>query len=543
MTLEPNMNSSIDASAKPNLREVNHDTERVGRHRSRRHRVSVPTGLVAGVLLAIVAYRVLVLVRQGQPSGLDFGNWLTIGRQILGAPLPNAAQVTYPPAVPVLTVAFVAAFGLTWGTALLAGLASVAPSLGVYLVLRLSASRWWAFAVTLLVAANSSSGEAAAWGGVPQLLGLGMVIPILYLTHRTLADRLSRTALFDGLLLLGLAATTHLVFAQTVACIVALFAVHIATAPHRFGARSWLGKRGWLSLTSIVVAPSLILAPLYIRLLPTVTASLARGPGDSWPIVSFVQSLEVVYRDASWLWKPSIILTVVVPFLRFRNRRRESSWYLSIALVTGLLVQAFLSGQNRLAYMVPLAVGLSATPALDALQRYYAGRPRRPATLIAVGACAGCLILATSACGLARFPAQRSYYGAIEPHGMVQALDWIRHHTPPHALFAVAPVGGAPFGWWVQGYGHRSALVGSEAQWVYFPEEKLRASQMVLLFSEPNPLSSNVMIQARELSIDYLVFPANWGGLSRSDIQGFQAQHDDGVVFRSEAMTIVKVPG
>ena len=132
-----------------------------------------PAWLTAVVLAGVAAYRTVVIGSHGEPSGLDFGIRLTLGYQILGHPLAGAAVGTYPPIVPVLTVGVTWALGVVWGTALLAGLSSTAPALGAWFACRLFGARWTALLAAVLLAATSSSGEAAAWGASPSWSGSG----------------------------------------------------------------------------------------------------------------------------------------------------------------------------------------------------------------------------------------------------------------------------------------------------------------------------------------------------------------------------------
>jgi hypothetical protein len=110
-------------------------------------------------------------------------------------------------------------------------------------------------------------------------------------------------------------------------------------------------------------------------------------------------------------------------------------------------------------------------------------------------------------------------------------------------LFAVAPENGSPFGWWVQGYARRAALVGSEDQWLNFPQERIRANEAVALFSEPDPLVNAVMARAEQLKVQYLLIPWSWGGLSPSDVAQFERSHHGQVVFDNTAMVVISVHG
>ena len=509
-----------------------------------------PTSLTTVALAGVAVFRALVIAWHGEPSGVDFGNWLMFGHQALGDPLGRAAHVTYPPVVPVLAVGFVNMLGVVWGTALLAGLSSVAPAVGVFAACRLLGARWSAALAAVLLAATSSSGEAAAWGGVPQLIALGLAALALGLAQLVLTRRRWPEAAWLGAVLLALGATSHLILAQAAATLGFLVVLRFLLDHRSFTPLSWLGVNGWLSLSAIATLPMAVLVPLYLRLLPTVGQSFVSDQSGSNQsgIASFLSGLSVVYRDAPWLWKPALILTAVTPVLLFgRKHFAEPLWLVCTALVISLVAEGVLSGQTRLVYLAPIAVAFALVLWLSELANgtwpatayRVAGRMRARTGICALVVAA---VVFVSAEGLAFFPVQRAFYGALEPPGTMAGLDWLRGHTPANSLIAVAPVDGSPFGWWVQGYSRRAALVGSEDQWLNFPEERTRANEVVAMLSEPDPLDGATMALARSLGVEYFVLPWAWGGLSHDQLASFEEAHPGLAVFDNNAMVIVRVP-
>lgn len=503
-----------------------------------------PGAFVASVLLAVALGRAVVIGRGGEPSGLDFGNWLQLGHQILGHPLHGAAKVSYPPVVPVVAVAVTHAFGLVWGDALAAGFAGVAPATGVYLAARMCGVRWPAVPAVVLLAATSSTGEAVAWGGLPQLIGFGVAAAAIGVAACLMVERTPRRAALLGGLLLLLGATSHLVFAQTALILVVLFFLRITTKRGQLGRHTWLGRRGWLATAAMALAPLVVLVPLYLVLLRTVGQSFAsEGTSRGWSgLVALGRNLWIVYRDCPWFWKPALILSGAVPLLLLASRRRrESLWLLTTALVLSVFVQALWSDESRLAYLAPLGVAFALTLSFAALRDAIAAsdvyrRPRIVVLLVVLGAMAY-----ASWSGLGFFPKQHAYYGALVPKGTSTALDWLRTHTPADALVAVPPERTVPFGWWVQGYGRRAALVGSDDQWLNFPEERQRAEQAVALFTADDPVGDDVMAKARALHVSYLVIPWLWGGLTEADLGALRNAHPGSIVFDNAAVAIVKV--
>lgn len=524
---------------------------RMPRFDPRAARALVTPSVVAGILLAgIATFRMMLIVTHGEPSGVDFGNWLMFGHQALGHPLPGAANVTYPPVVPLLTVWSTNLFGVVWGTALLAGLASVAPAAGVFAACRLFGAGWSATLAAVLLAATSSSGEAAAWGGIPQLIGLGLAALALGLTQLLFLRKRWNVAACLGAALLTLGATSHLILAQAAAALACLLAIRVVLDRSSFGRHSWLGANGWLSLTMIAVLPCLVLMPLYLRLLPTVGQSFVSDASVSnqSAVLTFMSGLAVVYRDVPWLWKPALILTAVTPLLLWgRKHRANPLWAVATALIVSLAAEASFSGQDRLVYLAPIVVSFAFVLWLSEFSNGTGSIsdhrivPRVPVR-VAISAAALTAVALMSVKGLAFFPAQRAFYGSIEPPGTVAGLDWLRNHTPADSLVAVPPVNGAPFGWWVQGYGRRVALVGSEDQWLNFPDERTRANEAVVMLSESDPLDASALAAANHLGVQYILLPWAWGGLSQTDLTAYEQRNPGSVVFDNAAMVIVHVP-
>ena len=511
--------------------------------------VVAPGSVTLLLLVGIAVFRMMVIAVHGEPSGVDFGNWLMLGHQALGQPLHGAANVTYPPVVPVLTVWATNLFGVVWGTALLAGFASVAPAAGVFGACRLFGARWSAALAALLLAATSSSGEAAAWGGLPQLIGLGLAALALGLTQLVLSQKRQAPAAWLGAVLLALAATSHLVLAQSAVALACLVAIRVVLDHKPFAPRNWFGTKGWLSLAAIAVLPCAVLVPLYLRLIPTVGESfVSDSSATNQPAVAgFMAGLSVIYRDVPWLWKSALILTAVTPLLLLaRKHRVKPLWAISTALVVSLIAEAVLSDQDRLVYIAPVAVSFVLVLWLSELNNgtwsiselRIAGRVP---VVLAINAAVVAVVLFASAKGLTFFPAQRDFYGSTEPTGTISGLDWLREHTPPDSLVAVAPINGAPFGWWVQGYGRRPALVGSEDQWLNFPQERTRANEVVAMLSESDPLNASVMTTARRLGVQYILLPWAWGGLSQENLTAHEKANPGSVVFDNNAVVIVRV--
>ena len=505
-----------------------------------RHR---PDLAAAGALLMIGLYRVVSLVIRGEPTGYDFGNWLFLGHQMLGHPLHGAASITYPPLVPVTASILTGIVGPLWANALLVGFGGVIPAAGVYVVARLANSRWAALPGIILLAATSSTGEAVAWGGAPQLIGFGAAVAALGFAVQLTRVRSLKTAVILGVLLLLVAATSHLVFAQLVLTLVIAALIAVALNWRSFGAGTWTGRRGWMALMAVACAPLLVLVPLYVTLFSTVGQSFAGQQQAARGLASldaFLANLWVVYRDVPWLWKSLLALTAATPLLFIRARTRNLLWVVTTAVVVSLLLQALASSQDRLVYLAPIVVASAMTMWIDEIARGHVPLPEGRLAVAAVVLLVGVSAVGTWR-GLQFFPKQRDFYGALVPKGTIAGLSWLRANTPTRSLVLAAPVNGAPFGWWVQGYGERPALVATEDQWLNFPAEKARAHVAVALLSISDPLGSEALVDARHHHVSYLVIPWAWGGLSRRQLAVFRERSPRQVLFDNHAMVIIKV--
>jgi hypothetical protein len=484
--------------------------------------------------LAASAVRFAELYGHGRPTGLDLGNWLAIGHFLLGQGLPDGSRTLYPPLVPLVALGLVRAFGLLFGWALLATTCAALPGLAAFWVLRRRGSPWVATAGGTLLLCTSSTGEASAWGGFPQLVGLGFGLFLLAAFDDLLSSPDKRRAWKAGGWLFGLAATSHLVLAQMVPVLAVLMIVHVArtTSGQR---RELAGKL--LRLAPRVLLPSLPLVPLYWWLAGNVGASFLNesggtatgGPGG------LLTNLWVIYRDSPVLWTGLLAVTVLAPLLTWRSRKGPL-WPMAVALVVGLGVQLLVSSESRLVYLVPMAVVV----AIALVARDLASLPR-PARWGAKWIGAGCLG-ALAALGLAAFPSQIAYYGTFVPPGTVPALDWIAHHTPSDELMLVAPIDGVPFGWWVEGYARRPSLVGSAPQWLNVPRERTRAGEATKLLTAKDVLAPANLASDRKAGVSWLVLPKAWGGVTRAQLSGFQRRNPHATVYQNEALVVLNVP-
>lgn len=494
-------------------------------------------GFVATILLAIAAIHLAVLTRNGEPSGLDFGNWLTIGHHILGQGAPGGSQSVYPPVVPVLAVGFVALFGLPWGPALVAAAAGLVPAVAVYWILFRCRARLSAIALAVLIAAAGSTGEAVAWGGAPQLIGLGTGLLATWYAAATLRWARPGDAWRAGGALLATAATSHLELAQTTLAIAVVAILHFGVARKGVSLTGpWFGGRGHLLLIARAIVPSLVLAPLYVTLTESVGQSFTQSVTTVSRASLFFSNLDNLFNDAPTWWKAATIIAVITPFATWR-RRSHPLWVVTTALLVSTVAATAYTGQLRLAYVFPLAIACGLGLLTSTASTMIPNRARLVPILVL------CSVVATASyAGLRYFSIQRTFYGErMVPVGTTQALTWLRSHTPRDAVIAVAPEYGSPFGWWVEGFTRRPTLTGSLDEFLNFPDERRRAQLAVALFSMTDSSPSQFVAAARDLNVDYLYVPTAWRGLQGTALQRLVSQRPDCVVFRNPAAEIVKV--
>src|SRR5207253_2259002 len=103
--------------------------------------------------------------------GIDGGNWLALGHSLFGEHI-RSETIQYPPIVPLLAVAAEIPFGPYGGLQAIAYVSALAPMLGAYIYLYNSGLRWRAVVLSSFLGWSSATGDAMAWGGYPQLLGL-----------------------------------------------------------------------------------------------------------------------------------------------------------------------------------------------------------------------------------------------------------------------------------------------------------------------------------------------------------------------------------
>ena len=484
-----------------------------------RHR-AVTIAFVA-FCVGAAAVRYLVLVQDAPaPATVDGGNWLAFGRGLFGDHI-RSSTIVYPPVVPVAVLVAVSLLGAAAGVAAVAAVTSLAPALGMYVALRGRVPDVVATGAAALLAVAASTGEAAAWGGYPQLVGFGLAMVFLRCLDDALTESSDRRWMWTGLLFAGLLATTHLIAAAVALTAAGLIGLHVAARRQR-PRLSWR-HAAWL------VGPSLLLLPVYAPLLAEILSGLDDRPSFVRLNFSDVPDhLQHIYRDFELLWLPLLVLAFLTP-VALADRWRTPLWRLLVALVVSATVCTVALHEARFLYFYAL-------PAVVALG-LWAAELRRLRTF-AASVLAVALVLQTWF-GLRLFDGQYEFYAEVD-EGMYAAITWLADETDEDTRVAVANSTDLPVGWWVEGLARRRALVGSPLRWLTFEDEQRRALQANDIFSETFPDEAAFAL-ARRYRVEYLLVPSKWAGGPRSRVRAFARAHPDRVAVENPSAVIFRV--
>jgi hypothetical protein len=449
-------------------------------------------------LLVVAAVRWQVFRALALPSGADGGNWLALGRALghLGT-MPGG--VVYPPLVPALALVVDVLGKPIAGVKLIATVASVTPAAGCYVAARICGMRWTALLPCAFLALTGSVGEAAAWGGYPQLFGLGFLPLAIALLDRALRAWRPGIAALGGLALAATLASSELIGAVAVVAAALLVVIHLLVLGSRPST-----VRSLLIVAGLIVAPSLLLVPVYLQLLTAVWAT--RGVKPARGNIAVRDILSFVYRDFPVLWFPMQALAVATPaVLWFRTRRPICLLAMVVTISTAVLLLGL--RQIRFGYVAPESAVLGLAASFEVLG---AVRSQARGALTAIAATALLPLLVYQYTASAQlFRGQVSFYQVI-PGDWVPTLAYLRDQTPAGSLVAVGPDGqDRPTGWWVQGLGRRPALISSDPAWLNFPGERARANEARWIF-DPSLSAGESVRRARSLGVAYLLVDKRW---------------------------------
>ena len=489
----------------------------------------------------IVVWRLVALSRHGDPVGVDMGNWVRIGRSWLGD--VGVSDAVYPPIVPAVATVVDVLIGQLWTSRLLQALAGVAPGLGVWSVLRTRVRPGWAIGASLVVALAAPTSAAVAWGGVPQLLGLGLFPVAVDRVRRWASEPTTSRAWRAGLVLVATGLVSTLMFGLSI--LAALMAGALAAAGRR---GLPVERRRWGQGLAVMGATLAVLLPWYIPIflrqrLPDDRVSSLRGGsaiGDvlGWPIAVWV------------LFAVLSLLGVLIA------RAAGGTWWATAAGCWGTAVVAVAATETRLLFVVPSCVvigvgsigalrsgGLSASSPSPGAEVRARSIDRRDRVAGVQRWSAGPLLIALAIVAVvapARLDEQIEYYERFTPEGTIAATEWLAGRAGADELVVSAPVEGVPTGWWVEAAGV-DAWVASRPDWIFFPEERAEAGRAASLLSGVGWPNDAAIAALRACGVTWLYLPSGWGGIDAEALGQATAAGELEVAFEGPGATIVLV--
>lgn len=488
--------------------------------------------IIVATAVAIVRFGIL---RGSAPPTIDSGNWLSFAESWFSESSRDAS-ITYPPVVPALTELFTRLLGLNNGISALGALASLAPAFGVHYALGVAGAGRIRIVPSLLLLGAGSVGEAAAWGGFPQLIAIGILPLALVATLRFLDAPSRSTALRLGLLLAAMMAVSHFVALVGVASVIA--AVEIDTVIKR---RLAIG-RAHLRWTHWLVLPALPLVTVYLKLVKAVVLEpneFATLDNLTWD--NALGRLDALYPEFPILWQLLIPLALATPLLAWALRY-TLGWRIVGSLMLAVTNLTLLTRESRYLYFIPVIVVLSfGVWASELLERrpWADDRRRIRGITYAVGAMVAVAVGIQLQSGLDHFSEQREFYAVLSP-GTVTAIHVADDATTEsRPVIALPSLNDAPIGWWAEALTDDPILYGSPLRWLNFSAEVEQARTANAIFHPTFPDSETMqLLEASEVGV--LVIPRQWAWFDAVSVNEWVARHGLRVVANNrDAMTIV----
>ena len=484
-----------------------------------------------GILLLVAIARWTLLTKSPYPPGIDPGNWLAFGHALVGEHI-RSSSIVYPPVVPLLTLTASRLFGPFLGVQLLAEVSSILPAIAAYLVLRDSAGGWPGAILANFLAAASSTYEAMAWGGYPQLIGLGFLILFLWAFDRYLRTRLRLHALLAGVILALTLATSDIIGASAVVTGLFLLLGHLILRP-----TGKLEPGKMAAGLALVVLPCVPLVPLYVQLVTSVFGSFhARRTDTFLSAGALPPAAATIYRDFPLFWRTAVLLAVLAP-IALISLRRTRLWLIGTSMLFGIAALVIGLKEFRFLYLLPPLAILGVACWTEFFRRSFV-------SIRWAGAAISVLLLfllgLQSLYGLQNLRANLlPYYTFLTP-GLVSGLEWIRDKTPRDAVIAsTASRGEYPLGWWIEGFSSRKTLYAANPEWLNFADERDRAIKAAQIFDVTVPLDVNLK-RARRLGVSYLMINKEWMGHGLWEPKNSSLQPLD-IVVDNESILLLRI--
>jgi hypothetical protein len=442
-------------------------------------------------------------------------------------------------------------WGPVLGVKILTLISSLAPAIGIYVMLRPLGVPAVLFAG--LLAAAATTGEAAAWGGYPQLIGIGLLGLVLWALEQFVTTRSRRWAWAASIFLFVTLCTSDLV-GPTAAAVAAVF-LAVRVLALRQSDRPSARLLGLAVLIGLI--PALSLAPVYTGLATSVLFHEAtKQSTQHLTLTNLVPNLNNLFKDNVDFWYSVLVLGLLSPLLILVERTR----YLAVAACAVLVPTAgatVILRDVRFLYLLPvvIAIGLAAWWTLVVGTRKpliwwtLLADSRRPLVIgidhLLIGTMA-IVLLAQSALGLGTFVQQVNFYSVLTP-GIVVGLQQLNDIAPRDATLAVSPGPGVagsqgwPFGWWVEGLLDRPTYYASNLEFLNLADERRRAMLANEMFTSSFGMAGAIDL-ARPNGISYLVIATEWPGYE-SWVSTSSSLDGATVVIHTRSMLVISTSG
>ena len=393
------------------------------------------------------------------PSGLDGGEWLAIGRGLLGG-VGRSTEGAYAPLVPITVASLARMIGEVDAVRAMAAGSLVAVLLAVALVCTRGERLWIGPVAVVIVGSSATVSEPLAFGGYPQNVALAGTVLAVAGTAGWLATE-QRPWLIAAAVGGITAALSHHLYGMVAVVGMAMVTGLQVIADRRVPRERWV-------VAVVVIASSVGC------LLPTLLAFRHAGyaPPLSAGSTTRLEAWAYGMREAPWVWVVLVSAAVVVTI---RGARGGSSWRTragAVMAMGGLAGFAFTT-EVRVLPLVVLGTVLILAEGLAVLEV-----PRYPMVLpAAVIVCAWWISIA----GTREAKGFFAFYQTLDG-SMLAAAEVIDKETFPGAVAAQADARQWPVGWWYEGLTTTPIVVGSNPRWLGFPDERVRADVAAHLF-------------------------------------------------------------
>jgi hypothetical protein len=478
------------------------------------------------VIAAVAFIRWRLLQYTPYPTGLDGGNWLAFGHAIFGEHI-RSSSLAYPPLVPVIMVGLERVLGTYGSIQAIAFAAAATPAIGAYLLLYAWGLGWRSAVLAGFLAPSSGTGETMAWGGYPQLIGIGLLPVFVLALDRFLAARDFRTAIPAALLLLASLATSDLVGPITVVVGLVYLAVRYALLRKMHEGNSVRNLLLGIALSIVLALP---LAPIYLGLLP--------GAASNHPLPASVlndtTAIQSVTADLPTFWTVCLAATLLSP-VALIARRDYRLIVVSLSLIATSVALMVTGGIGRPAYLLPLGIVISLgawASAIDRLPDWI--QSSFNAAIIT------CLVIDVLI-GTQHFADQQRYYSVINP-GLVQGLTKLSAVSGSQQVVAVSPAQNDwALGWWVEGAARKRTIYAGNPIYLNYQDEKARNSVANRIFSAENDFETTRQL-ARDAGAAYLFIDKAWADYSVWSGRG-RGTNPAAIVYENDSVLIVATGG